>query len=98
MLDLKRSAVMFVLKNSTDPILNTPKAKAKFRKIEEDFFKESNINGFISWSAGKYNKVRKGKFLPKGKTGFKKTKMVRVNTRNIRDYLVGEEIIVSKIK
>ena len=92
--DLIRSAVYFLLYNGTDPMLNTPEAKARFENIKEKFFDENHIRMFISWEADKVISQRRTK-LPNGDEVLKRVKMVRVNTAKLREALVKENIILS---
>ncbi len=95
LLDARKASVYFVLQNGTDPLLNTPEAKAKFEGIGEEFFSGINVNTYISWEADKViSSVNTN--LPNGDKGLKLTKMFRVNKKALTDYLVSQGIIISR--
>ncbi len=94
-IDLRKSAINFVLALGTDPVLNTPAAKASFDGIAEEFFDEYNVQKYISWEADKVASSVKTK-LPNGKNGMKITKAVRVNKKLLIDDLVGKGIVTSQ--
>lgn len=95
MLDLKKAAVYFVLFNGTDPLLSTQDSKDKFSGIAEEFFKDLNVNKYISWESDKViSSVNTT--LPDKEKGKKITKMVRVNKKALTDYLVSQNIMVSQ--
>ena len=50
-LDARRAAVYLILSGGTDPLLQTPEEKNKFRPLQEGFFEASHIRNFISWEA-----------------------------------------------
>ncbi len=93
--DVKKAAVHFVLFSGTDPILRTPAEKAKFEEGQEAFFANANILNYISWEASKVVSASQTR-LPNGKKGYAITKHVRVDTKKIKDYLVGQGIVTSK--
>lgn len=93
-IDLRKCAINFVLALGTDPVLNTPAAKASFDGIAEEFFNQLNVNKYVSWEADKVASSVKTK-LPNGKNGMKITKAVRVNKKLLVDDLVAKGIITS---
>ncbi|MFH0920477.1 MAG: DUF6175 family protein [Fibrobacterota bacterium] len=94
LLDARKSAVQFVLTGGTDPMLNTPDAKTKFEALAEDFYKDLNVNAYISWEADKVISVVKTS-LPNGDKGAKITKLFRVNREKLKAELVAKSVIVS---
>jgi hypothetical protein len=93
-LDLRKSAVNFVLGLGTDPLLSTQAAKNRFAAIAEDFFANDNINRYISWESDAVVSAVRTK-LPNGRDGMKITKAVRVNKKLLTDDLVAKGIISS---
>jgi hypothetical protein len=93
--DIRKCAVNFVLKLGTDPVLNTPSAKAQFDGIAETFYSPGNVDKYISWEADRVVSAVHGKTLD-GKDGMKITKMVRVNKKLLKDDLVEKGIITSQ--
>lgn len=85
--DLLKCAVWFVLDGGTDPLLNTPDAKAAFSKIKEDFYKIDNVKKYITWEAQKVDGQMKTS------DGIKRTKHVRVNKQLLAEELSGKGII-----
>ncbi|MBU0520225.1 hypothetical protein KKA00_08875 [bacterium] len=88
--DARRCAVYFCLYLGTDPILSDQQEKSRFSLIEEDFFKLSNINKYISWESTELTsrvKINGGKDL-------KIEKVFRVNVGLLRADLVGLGVII----
>jgi hypothetical protein len=95
LLDARKSAVQFVLTGGTDKMLNTPDANAKFEALAEEFYKDQNVNTFISWEADKVISLIKTS-LPNGDKGVKITKLFRVNREKLKSDLVAKNVIVSQ--
>lgn len=94
-LDMRKSAVFFVMFLGTDPVLKTPEEKAKFESIQENFFLGENVNKYISWEADRVLTALQTT-LPDGKKGSKITKMVRVNKKLLTDDLAAQGIMMSQ--
>jgi hypothetical protein len=93
--DIRKCAVNFVLKLGTDPVLNTPAAKALFDGIAETFFAPGKVDKYISWEADRVVSAVRGKTMD-GRDGMKITKMVRVNKKLLKDDLTAQGIITSQ--
>lgn len=87
-LDARRSAVNFVLTGGTDPLLQTPEERERFRTIEQTFFLETNISRFIAWEGSEY--VRRIR-LPSNELKIEMD--FRVNKQLIREDLVAKGIV-----
>lgn len=95
LLDARKSVVQFVLTGGTDPLLNSPDAKSKFEAVAEEFYKNDNVNQYISWEADKVISVVKTS-LPNGDKGVKITKIFRVNREKVKADLVAKNVLVSQ--
>jgi len=85
--DVLKVAVWFVLEGGTDPVLNTPDAKAAFGKLKSSFYEMSNIRKYITWEASKVD----GQV--KTSQGIKRTKHVRVAKKLLQDDLSAQGVI-----
>jgi len=93
-LDARKSAVQYVLTGGTDPLLSNADAKSKFEAMAEEFYKNDNVNAYISWEADKVITSMKTT-LPNGDKGVKFTKLFRVNRQKLKDDLVAKNVLVS---
>ncbi len=92
-IDLKKSAVLFLITGGTDPLVREPKEKMNFDFIAEEMFQTEVINSFIT------NESMPKETLEVTKDGAKMkkvTKYVRVDKRKVKEYLVSKQVIVSK--
>jgi hypothetical protein len=95
LVDLRKAAVHFVLYGGTDPLLGTPEAKEKFENIEESFFEDTNVASYITWESDRVVSSADTR-LPDGGRGVSITKHVRVNRERITEFLVSQDIIMSR--
>jgi hypothetical protein len=95
-LDARKSAVQFVLTGGTDPLLNTPDAKSKFEAIAEEFYKNDNVNQYITFEASQVLELINKATLPNGDKGVKITKLFRVNKEKLKADLAAQSVIVSQ--
>ncbi|ERP31921.1 DUF6175 family protein [Chitinivibrio alkaliphilus] len=95
LVDLRKAAVHFVLYGGTDPLLSSPEAQLKFQEIEESFFEDSNVASYITWEADRVISSADTR-LPDGGRGVSITKNVRVHRQQLYEYLVSQDIILSR--
>jgi hypothetical protein len=91
-LDARRSAVHFILLGGSDPMLTTPDEISKFKGVQESFFSADNIQKFIAWESDRFEervKLNEGNSL-------RIKRVMRLNTRLIRESLVNLRVLVPK--
>ncbi len=91
-LDARRSAVHFILLGGSDPMLTTAEEISKFKGVQESFFSAKNIQKFIAWESDRFEervKLNEGNSL-------RIKRVMRLNTRLIRESLVDLGVLVAK--
>ncbi|MBC8192738.1 MAG: hypothetical protein ISR87_13340 [Candidatus Marinimicrobia bacterium] len=91
-LDARRSAVHFILLGGSDPMLTTAEEISKFKGVQESFFSTKNVQKFIAWESDRFEervKLNEGNSL-------RIKRVMRLNTRLIRESLVDLGVLVAK--
>jgi hypothetical protein len=90
--DARKAAVYFLLYSGTDPILSTEQEKQAFASIEPSFYKDDNINNFITFEASSPTK----KVSLKAGKGIKITTIIKINKELLIQFLEKKSILQSK--
>lgn len=91
-IDAKKAAVHYLLLGGSDPILSTDKEVNHFNHIKDEFFRDKNIEQFISYEDAK---PRKTVLLNKG-TGVKVILDIKVNKAQLIKFLEDEGVIIKQ--
>lgn len=90
--DAKKSAVWFIIRGGTDPILRSPKEISLFEAKQESFWEASAISRYISYEDAKFIQ----RLSTDEGTGIKVTKRFKVNKEQILRDLEANGIISSR--
>lgn len=94
--DARKAAIYFVLFSGTDPLLRTDNEKCDFSNIQEKFFDSINIREFITWEDSEFDSRVKKTIKKKKKYELHIGKSFKVSKQAIMDYLVKNDVIVSR--
>lgn len=94
-LDLRKAALWYLLEGGTDPLLNSPEAKMKFKPYMDSVY--GNPMRYITWEAADVDQMLKVQ-LGNGEKGWKMTKHLRVSRQMLVDFLERKNVIPSKEK
>ncbi|MCF7885640.1 MAG: DUF6175 family protein [Candidatus Marinimicrobia bacterium] len=86
--DAEKAAIWYLLRGSTDPILQTEVEKHNFEKIQAVFFERENLRQFIVWEA-KYFQDR----IKLTENILKIVKDYKINTQLLNQYLANQKVI-----